>query len=390
MPQTRRPVRAIPFLAALASTSCGDAASSGGLPGPTAEAWTLAPTPTLQIGVVEGEEPYQLHEVTSATRLDDGRIVVANNSTKQIRFFGPDGGYLAAVGQQGEGPGEYRILDRVRMGGPDSLLVFDTYQARISVLDPGTGAYRSAVPMPDGEAFPFDEWLHGRTIVDSPLEPGQRGIVAAALDSLPVFDGAQHRYVRVTREGHLWVAARKVPLPGESVAWRIHDLSGRLVATLTTPPGFAVHDIGPDWVLGEWRDELDVEFVRLYALQRPTPPRTDGLHAAVRAWSGPPPAFGRIRGDEAGAARTTLMQMAMSEEMFYAQNFHYTLSVDSLVHANPRFQLPSTVELLPLWVEDNGWMFMAADADAGATCFISYGFVRLMGRQPGEIACWRT
>ena len=84
------------------------------------------------------------------------------------------------------------------------------------------------------------------------------------------------------------------------------------------------------------------------------------------------------------------MTMAISEEIFYSENFHYTLSVDSLRRANPRFQVPDAVELLPLWVEDNGWMYMAVETEVDATCFISYGFARLMGRSPGEIVCWQN
>ncbi len=352
--------------------------------------WTLGETPLVQIGVLEGEEAYQLHDVTSATRLPDGRIVVANDGSRELRFFGSDGRFILARGGPGEGPGEYRVLDRVRMGGADSLLVFDTYQRRTSVLDPTTGEYRGAARISDGEAFPFDEWVYGRAIVDSPLGPQDRGVVAAALDGLPTFDGAQHRYARITREGHVWVAPRKVPLPAEAVTWRVHDLGGRAVATVTTPADFVLHDVGTDWVLGEWRDSFDVEYVRLYELARPTPGVESGLADAVATWEGPPPTFERIQGVEAGAARSTLMAMASSQEIFYAEHYHYTLSVDSLRRANRRFEVPDAVELLPLWIEDGGWMYMAVDTGVDATCFISYGFPRIMGRLPGEIACWRN
>ena len=109
---------------------------------------------------------------------------------------------------------------------------------------------------------------------------------------------------------------------------------------------------------------------------------------AVAAWTGGVPAFERVAGAPAQAASEALKTMAASEEMFYARNGHYTLSVDSMRDANPRFAVPETVRLTPVWVEDNGWMYMAIDTAADATCMISYGFVHLMGRLPGEIACW--
>jgi hypothetical protein len=35
------------------------------------------------------------------------------------------------------------------------------------------------------------------------------------------------------------------------------------------PERFLVFAIGSDWVIGRWRDELDVEHVRLYELHKP-------------------------------------------------------------------------------------------------------------------------
>ena len=37
-------------------------------------------------------------------------------------------------------------------------------------------------------------------------------------------------------------------------------------AIVELPPGFRPYDIGSDYVLGEWRDELGVEFVQMYGL----------------------------------------------------------------------------------------------------------------------------
>lgn len=216
--------------------------------------------------------------------------------------------------------------------------------------------------------------------------------MAAAVASLPEYQAGQHRYVRVMASGEVWVAPRKVPPPAEAVTWRIYDLAGRQLAELTTPEGFALHDVGEDWVLGEWRDSLDVEYVRLYRLAKsgrtPALPR---LAEAVAAWQGPPPSFQRIVAqEEAPDARAALMGAAISQEIFYSKNGHYTQSFDSLSSANPRFQIPEAVALHALWVEERGWMFLASDTIARATCSIAYGFVRLMGAPAGTIECWRT
>ncbi|UCF41058.1 MAG: hypothetical protein JSW43_01600, partial [Gemmatimonadota bacterium] len=56
--------------------------------------------------------------------------------------------------------------------------------------------------------------------------------------------------------------------PGESTRWTAFDQADRMIAALETPPGFLVFEIGPDWVLGRIRDELDVEQVQLYGVMK--------------------------------------------------------------------------------------------------------------------------
>jgi hypothetical protein len=50
--------------------------------------------------------------------------------------------------------------------------------------------------------------------------------------------------------------------------WMIIDSAGVYLGTLTMPARFVPHDIGADYVLGVWKDALDVEHVRMYGLRR--------------------------------------------------------------------------------------------------------------------------
>jgi hypothetical protein len=45
-------------------------------------------------------------------------------------------------------------------------------------------------------------------------------------------------------------------------------MSGRILARVQMPSKFRVQEIGEDYVLGVWRDDLDVESVRVYGLRR--------------------------------------------------------------------------------------------------------------------------
>jgi hypothetical protein len=67
--------------------------------------------------------------------------------------------------------------------------------------------------------------------------------------------------------GNLWLREYDVPEEPEP-AWMIFDPEGRLLGTVALPADFTPSHIGEDFVLGVWRDELDVERVRMYGLEK--------------------------------------------------------------------------------------------------------------------------
>lgn len=67
--------------------------------------------------------------------------------------------------------------------------------------------------------------------------------------------------------GHLWVR-EYVPRGTESNDWIVFDPEGAVTGTVTLPLSFEPLEIADDYVLGRWRDELDVEHVRMYELRR--------------------------------------------------------------------------------------------------------------------------
>jgi hypothetical protein len=102
--------------------------------------WSVADSARVVIGVEEGEEPYLLDRVSGATRLSDGRIVIANGGTSELRFFDAGGRHLFSTGRRGRGPGEFgRITHLVRRGG-DTLEAWDWGLGPISRFD-ATGHY---------------------------------------------------------------------------------------------------------------------------------------------------------------------------------------------------------------------------------------------------------
>jgi hypothetical protein len=105
-------------------------------------------------------------------------------------------------------------------------------------------------------------------IFRTPLPPSVKGELRRGMDAMPL--PASHpafTELLCDSEGLLWVA-----LPANSgatvVYWDVFDRSGILHAVVGLPPGLKVLDIGPDYVLGVSRDDLDVEYVELRRLDR--------------------------------------------------------------------------------------------------------------------------
>ncbi len=74
--------------------------------------------------------------------------------------------------------------------------------------------------------------------------------------------------IQADRAGNLWVSEFQVT-PEDPGKWTVFDPEGRMLGTVSTPARFRVLDIGEDYVLGVWKDDLDVDHVRMFALEKP-------------------------------------------------------------------------------------------------------------------------
>ncbi len=68
-------------------------------------------------------------------------------------------------------------------------------------------------------------------------------------------------------EHYLWVGPYR-PEPGPTVAWTIVDIDGPILGTVEVPRNLRILEVGADYILGSVRDDLGVETVRLYRLER--------------------------------------------------------------------------------------------------------------------------
>lgn len=82
-------------------------------------------------------------------------------------------------------------------------------------------------------------------------------------DTFPAFDR-----LLPDERGNLWV--RHPVAPGDGTRrWSVIGPDGRWLGDVRTPAGLEVLKIGADYVLGLWKDELDVQYIRIHPLLTP-------------------------------------------------------------------------------------------------------------------------
>lgn len=105
--------------------------------------WRIHEKPTVVIGELTDPDPYQFDQIVGAVRLSDGRIVVLDGGTNELRLFDPTGSHLASSGGSGQGPGEFGRPDALARMPGDTLMVWDVGQQRASWFDESGDFVRS-------------------------------------------------------------------------------------------------------------------------------------------------------------------------------------------------------------------------------------------------------
>ena len=112
---------------------------------PSAKALRLGQAPNLVIGTVP-EGPYLLDQVRTALRLSDGRIVIADGGSTELRFYDSEGTFIRTAGRAGEGPGDFRRFYSVTRLPGDTLAVIEPRE--VTYFSPD-GQYQRTLPNPD-------------------------------------------------------------------------------------------------------------------------------------------------------------------------------------------------------------------------------------------------
>src|SRR6056297_2052897 len=115
-----------------------------------ASPWQIADAHDWSVGEVEGDPDYLLSRVVGAMQLPDGRILVANGGTNEVRAYDAQGNLVQTFGRAGEGPGEFQYLRALGRCQHDGFTAFDLdWQANPFTSD-GTFVGREVLAKPEG------------------------------------------------------------------------------------------------------------------------------------------------------------------------------------------------------------------------------------------------
>ena len=104
--------------------------------------------------------------------------------------------------------------------------------------------------------------LEGIDEGESRQEARQRLADMPVAETMPAYED-----LAVDAAGNIWAQEYRLEDDTES-EWIVFDGTGRMLGNVMMPAGLQVTEIGEDFVLGIWRDELDVQHVQLYELNK--------------------------------------------------------------------------------------------------------------------------
>jgi hypothetical protein len=212
------------------------------------DAWTVTEPARLDIGGGDGGPAFDFNAVANVIHLPDGRIVVANRSSSEIRIFDSLGAHLKSVGRAGGGPGEFQSLIAAWRGPGDSLLAADILSRRLSVFDAEGNYVRSfglggetglALPTNGMMQFAIPQgWLRDGSVVGIAqgfrFNDARAGIYrdsqaviryaadGAARDTIGRFPGAEMEQVQLSFRGQTMSIPQAVPL-GRVTVFLVED-----------------------------------------------------------------------------------------------------------------------------------------------------------------------
>ncbi len=166
---------------------------------------------------------HEFFRVFGVAQLRDRTLIVANQGSTELRFFGADGRFLRSAGREGDGPGEFRSVQGPWIIEGDTIVVWDNSHRRFQHFGPDGAFVRASSVI----AAPFTEFSTQPPLVETVLGNG-RAVVSLESPVRPT-DGVDRlpRLVALHRiDDGGWDSVRVVPGPERIIEVRDGILTG--------------------------------------------------------------------------------------------------------------------------------------------------------------------
>lgn len=339
----------------------------------------------LEIGEFEGGGEQTLDLVSDVAPVGEDGLVVVDRGAASVLTFDRAGRRLAVLGGRGDGPGEFRAPGVTLVRG-DTLLVTDEGDRTVSrILSDGTYIDElSGVELNGDDRFPLDALMSGRLIIEGVLDPSMRAQTLAATSGLTFpMDRAGFRTARVSGEGGLWVRELTGGATEPAVWVRLSERAIPMDA-VELPARFEPMWLGADEVIGRWRDEFDVHYVRSYALAPSG--RTMDTPTWMTVTSSATPVAGPERDSMYFAMKMSAKDVATAQEIHYAEHGTYTNDLAAAM-AEADIVLPAGIEAVALDADSRGHRVVLSAAGFDAICALAMGYTSFSGVYAGSIVC---
>lgn len=242
--------------------------------------------PDKAVGIVERQLIVRFFEpgdrrMSGVVREGDDRLVavaLGNGSATGLIVVGGEESFMRG----GRSQGRYVFGNMSEFGAAaDRVGVIDTEAYTVRVLSPVDGTIEQIVrrdvePREATDAL-FEGHLAGIMDLIGSVPPEEvdrvqrmwRGFPRAPV--LPVL-----RSIHVDATGHLWLQPYYVA-GAEPPPFEVHAPDGSWLGSVSVPPGLRrafiqyqapYMEIGADYILGAWTDDLDVQYVRMYPINK--------------------------------------------------------------------------------------------------------------------------
>ena len=161
-----------------AGSACSDATDPTAPP----DVPTFEGSIDLEIGEIDGDDPYLFTYIGSIVEDDRGRVIVADTRTSEIRVFEPDGRFAFRFGGPGEGPGELTEPCCLEFDPDGALWVRESTRYSAFRLDSASAEYEGGLRSPNPAVVamgPFTFGPDGQLVDIGPIFGGDDGSVWA-------------------------------------------------------------------------------------------------------------------------------------------------------------------------------------------------------------------